>query len=302
MRRIVLLLALLVVSTALAAPLAHGFGSTRPVPGPVLRGFSPPPVDWLPGHRGVDLAARPGEPVRVVADGVVTFAGPLAGRGVVVVQHGELRTTYEPVVAVVRVGEAVSAGSVIGRVGSGGHCDERCLHLGLRRGETYLDPLGAGDVLLLPADAVALARRLAADRLAAARLGSPTGSGVLLNPVAGRIGSPFGRRFHPIFREWRLHAGVDLSAACGTPIRAAADGVVRSVSYDRSGGHRLVLAHAAGLTTHYLHARGYRVRTGQRVARGQVVGTVGSTGWSTGCHLHLGVKRHGVLIDPATLL
>lgn len=125
---------------------------------------------------------------------------------------------------------------------------------------------------------------------------------MLLNPVGGRISSPYGRRFHPIFHEWRLHAGVDLHASCGTPIRAAADGVVQSVSFDASGGHRLVIGHAGGLTTHYLHAQRYGVHAGQRVRRGQVVGLVGSTGWSTGCHLHLGVKVNGRLVDPAGYL
>ena len=128
------------------------------------------------------------------------------------------------------------------------------------------------------------------------------GGGVLGVPVAGRRGSPFGPRFHPIFHEWRMHEGVDLQASCGTPIRAAANGVVRSVSYDSSGGHRLVISHASGLTTHYLHAQGYRVHRGQKVKRGQVVGRVGSTGWSTGCHLHFGVKVNGRLVNPAAYL
>ncbi|MFT4297133.1 MAG: M23 family metallopeptidase, partial [Micropruina sp.] len=157
---------------------------------------------------------------------------------------------------------------------------------------------------------VAQARKLAAERAAALAAAAsapgalqPSGSGVLLNPVGGRITSPFGRRFHPIFHEWRLHAGVDLHASCGTPIRAAADGVVRSVSYDSSGGHRLVIGHAGGLTTHYLHAmKRYQVRAGQKVKRGQVVGLVGSTGWSTACHLHFGTKVNGRLVDPARYL
>lgn len=290
----------------LVAGAAEGraFGSVRPVPGPVVRGFDPPSRDWLPGHRGVDLAAPVGSGVRAAASGRVSVAQVIAGRGVVTIVHGELRTTYEPVRASVRVGQRVDAGDVIGTV-EAGHCAAGCLHFGLKRGDEYLDPLGGSDVRLLPESAVAVARRLAAERAAALAAGGfeASGSGVLLNPVGGRISSPFGRRFHPIFHEWRLHAGVDLRAFCGTPIRAAADGAVRSVSYDSSGGHRLVLAHAGGLTTHYLHAlKRYRVRTGQKVRRGQVVGLVGSTGWSTGCHLHLGVRVNGRLVDPATYL
>ncbi len=290
----------------LVAGAAEGraFGSVRPVPGPVLRGFDPPAHDWLPGHRGVDLAAPVGSGVRAAASGRVSVAQVIAGRGVVTIVHGELRTTYEPVRASVRVGQRVDAGDVIGTV-QAGHCAAGCLHFGLKRGDEYLDPLGGSGVRLLPGSAVALARRLAAERAAALAAGGfeASGSGVLLNPVGGRITSPFGRRFHPIFHEWRLHAGVDLRASCGTPIRAAADGVVRSVSYDSSGGHRLVLAHAGGLATHYLHAlRRYQVRKGQHVKRGQVVGLVGSTGWSTGCHLHLGTTVNGRLVDPARYL
>ncbi|MFT3861609.1 peptidoglycan DD-metalloendopeptidase family protein [Micropruina sp.] len=289
-----------------AAP-GRAFGSARPVPGPVVRGFDPPTEDWLPGHRGVDLAATAGSPVRAAAAGRVSVAQTIAGRGVVTIVHGDLRTTYEPVRASVRVGQQVRAGDVIGTV-QAGHCAGGCLHFGLKRGDQYLDPLGdefgsSGPVRLLPASAVALARRLAAQRAAALASGDHgSGSGVLLNPVGGRISSPFGRRFHPIFHEWRLHEGVDLHASCGTPIRAAADGVVRSVSYDSSGGHRLVIAHGGGLTTHYLHAQGYNVRRGQHVRRGQVVGRVGSTGWSTGCHLHLTVKVNGRLVNPSRYL
>lgn len=116
---------------------------TRPA---VLRGWEPPATPYGPGHRGVDLAARGGAPVRAVAAGRVSFAGRVAGRGVVSLEltgTGEppLRTTYEPVRASVRKGDRVGAGQVLGRVEpTGPHCTA-CLHWGLLRGETYLDPL-----------------------------------------------------------------------------------------------------------------------------------------------------------------
>jgi murein DD-endopeptidase MepM/ murein hydrolase activator NlpD len=127
----------------------------RPV---VLRAFQPPPQPWLAGHRGVDLAGRAGQEVRAAGQGVVTFAGPVAGRPVVVVSHGALRTTYEPVAANVSVGERVRAGAVIGALrASGPHCGPAriCLHWGLLRGAIYLDPLALlkrGPIRLLPAD------------------------------------------------------------------------------------------------------------------------------------------------------
>ena len=89
-------------------------------------------------------------------------------------------------------------------------------------------------------------------------------------------------------------------------IAAAADGTVAHVGYDASGGWRLVVDHGdvggAHVVTSYLHAQGYTVRQGERVTRGQVVGSVGSTGWSTGCHLHLGARVDGRVVDPAPLI
>jgi murein DD-endopeptidase MepM/ murein hydrolase activator NlpD len=124
----------------------------------VVSGFDPPESRWGSGHRGVDLAGRVGQPVHAALAGRVSFAGTLAGRGVVVVDHGATRTTYEPVAASVSVGDAVGAGSVLGRLQLfGSHCFPRsCLHWGLIEGrERYLDPLtlvGAGPVRLLPLD------------------------------------------------------------------------------------------------------------------------------------------------------
>ncbi|MER7456152.1 M23 family metallopeptidase [Micromonospora sp. NPDC126480] len=133
-----------------------------PLPGtpPVVRRFDPPPQPWLPGHRGVDLAAAPGTPVLAAGTGTVTFAGAVAGRPVVTVGHDDgLRTTYEPVRPGVEVGVRVAAGTPIGllRAGHPGCAATACLHWGLRRGDTYLDPLallGRGPVRLLPLDGV----------------------------------------------------------------------------------------------------------------------------------------------------
>ena len=108
-----------------------------------LRPVALPDRDWLPGHRGVDLRAELGAPVHAAGAGRVTFAGTLAGRGVVVVDHGWLRTTYEPVSAGIGVGARVRRGDQIGTVTEGtGHCGSgQCLHWGLRHGRDYLDPM-----------------------------------------------------------------------------------------------------------------------------------------------------------------
>jgi murein DD-endopeptidase MepM/ murein hydrolase activator NlpD len=123
----------------------------------VVRAFDPPSQAWLPGHRGVDLAASKGALVRAAGSGTVTWAGWLVDRGVVVVAHADgLRTTYEPVDPTVAVGDHVASGDVVATLGDGDvHCGSlpRCLHWGLRRGRDYLDPMllvDPGHVVLLP--------------------------------------------------------------------------------------------------------------------------------------------------------
>ncbi|EHM27843.1 MULTISPECIES: M23 family metallopeptidase [Streptomyces] len=113
----------------------------------VLRGWEPPTGPYGPGHRGVDLAAGPGERVLAATDGRVSFAGRVAGRGVVAIEVAgsgspPLRTTYEPVRALIEEGASTRAGQPVGVLEEGPfHCSEGCLHWGLRRGDGYLDPL-----------------------------------------------------------------------------------------------------------------------------------------------------------------
>ena len=123
-------------------------------------------------------------------------------------------------------------------------------------------------------------------------------------PVAAHITSPFGMRFHPVLRYWKLHDGTDFGAACGTPIRAPRAGRVAERYYNAGYGNRLMIDHGylggRYVTTGYNHASRYIVHVGQRVQKGQVVGYVGSTGFSTGCHLHLMVWLNGRLRNPMT--
>lgn len=127
-----------------AGPAPTGVWPLQPQPS-VVRGFDPPSCTWCAGHRGVDLAGVVVEAVHAVLPGTVTYAGVLAGRGVVVVDHGATRTTYEPVAATVHRGDVVAGGAVIGRLETvGSHCfPAACLHLGLIRNsdDAYLDPL-----------------------------------------------------------------------------------------------------------------------------------------------------------------
>lgn len=161
MVRRVLLGLLTVVTVAVAPPSDTPVGAFGwPLPGfpAVVRDFEAPPHRFGPGHRGVDLAGEPGTPVLAAGQGTVVFAGPLAGRGVVSVQHtGDLRTTYEPVTATVSAGDVVDRGDRIGTLEAGhrGCPASACLHWGLRRGDDYLDPLqllAPGPLRLLPWD------------------------------------------------------------------------------------------------------------------------------------------------------
>ena len=140
-----------------AAAVAQAPAWTWPLPGPhdVGRPFAPPAARYSAGHRGADLPGEPGLVVRAAGAGRVSYAGLLAGRGVVVVVHGDLRTTYEPVTASVAVGASVVAGDQIGRLDAAhlGCPVAACLHWGLRRGEDYLYPVSLvdrGPARLLP--------------------------------------------------------------------------------------------------------------------------------------------------------
>ena len=140
---------------ATAAAAQTGPAWTAPVtPLEVLRGFEAPDGPYGPGHRGVDLAASIGTLVAAPAEGTVSFAGFVGGIAVVVVRHDDLRSTFQPVVASVHLGESVRAGEPIGTVVAGSaHCSPSCVHWGVLRGDTYLDPLallGVSHPRLLP--------------------------------------------------------------------------------------------------------------------------------------------------------
>lgn len=127
--------------------------------------------------------------------------------------------------------------------------------------------------------------------------------GSLLMPIAGgRIGSEFGMRYHPILKERRMHAGVDIGARHGTPIMAAAPGVVISAGYRGGYGNCVVIDHGGGLSTLYAHCSVLFVRTGVSVRRGQKIAAVGSTGLSTGPHLHFETRVNGRPVNPRTRL
>ncbi len=127
--------------------------------------------------------------------------------------------------------------------------------------------------------------------------GTPSVSGFQW-PINAPVSSGFGYRVHPIFGTKRLHKGVDMGAGSGTPIAAAKDGTVLSAGWQGGYGNTVVISHGDGITTLYAHQSSIAVSAGQQVSRGDIIGYVGSTGWSTGPHLHFEVRVNGTPVDP----
>lgn len=130
-----------------------------------------------------------------------------------------------------------------------------------------------------------------------------TGScaGHFLMPVRGRITSPYGMRMHPILKVRKHHDGIDIGARIGTPIKAADKGLVVHSGWWGALGKCVIIQHGSGWTTYYGHCSSLLVKKGDLVTRGQTIGRIGSTGRSTGPHLHWTVMHNGKTLDPLSL-
>jgi murein DD-endopeptidase MepM/ murein hydrolase activator NlpD len=141
------------------------------------------------------------------------------------------------------------------------------------------------------------------------RIGEVTGKDVVTPeeirhslPVEGRVSSHFGMRQHPVSQEWKHHNGLDIAASTGTPIHPTASGLV-TLAGERGGlGNVVVIDHGNGWMSTYAHCDELRVATGERVEQGQIIATVGETGLTTGPHLHLELRKDGILVNPAEIL
>ena len=150
------------------------------------------------------------------------------------------------------------------------------------------------------------AEAAAAAAAAQASAASRGSNGFLDYPVDTYITSSYGMRLHPVYHRWTLHDGTDFGAPCGTPIRAAASGEVIAVYYNAGYGNRVIMDNGyhrgVGLGTAYNHLSSYSTYEGQKVKRGDVIGYVGNTGYSTGCHLHFMVFENGATVNPMNWL
>lgn len=127
------------------------------------------------------------------------------------------------------------------------------------------------------------------------------GSDFFRLPIPGaRISSPYGRRKHPVFGVIKNHTGVDFAAGYGTPVRSASSGYVSEVGFDYGYGRYIIVNHSGGYRTRYAHLSKSHVKKGQKVGTGSVIGLVGSSGISTGPHLHFELVKNGVRMNPLT--
>jgi len=157
-----------------------------------------------------------------------------------------------------------------------------------------------GQMLAAPASGSVMAPAPVTLTSPAASVSAPaalSGTG-FMSPVDGEITSEFGPRTHPITGEHKMHEGLDFAAPHGTPIRAADAGTVTYAGVMGGYGNVVMVKHANGLQTLYAHTSSMDVSVGDKVGRGEVIARVGSTGMSTGPHLHFEVQRDGEAVDP----
>ena len=132
---------------------------------------------------------------------------------------------------------------------------------------------------------------------------APASSGGYIDPVNAPITSGFGGRMHPVLGYFKGHNGVDFGASCGTPVKAAKAGTVVAVEYNSASGNRVKVDHGNGVITGYYHLQGFNTSVGATVQQGDTVGYVGSTGRSTGCHLHFAtMDEAGNYSNPMSIL
>ena len=260
------------------------------------------------GHRGDDLCAAEGTEIYAAADGVVLAAQEHYSWGnFVEIDHGTdangLRwvTLYAHMQScAVQVGQTVTAGQVIGYVGSTGNTTGNACHFEMQVNGTLVEPryftaYGGSDAAELTqekadeilAEAV---RRAASDQVTAADGAALSGVDLFTLPVAP---PPQVSGYDPE----NGHPGIDFAAEEGAEVYAVADGIVTTADYDAEKGNYVVLDHGGGLETEYQHMKSLLVSAGQSVVQGQVLGYVGSTGNSTGPHLHFEARQDGAPAD-----
>ncbi len=285
------------------APHVHAISPRSPLEGQIVREFSIGKHRWDRGHRGIDIASYEGAQIVSPASGTIRWVGVINSIPMMSMVHDDgIITTYQPVKALVSTGDRVERGQIIATLISG-HCDQgACLHFGVKENDRYIDPQmwllskRAEKVRLLPASAKVRS--------------FPPGNSAEISPdglpVAGPITSGWGPRISPISGNPEFHDGVDIGADCGSPIAALWPGEVIFIGEAGGYGQRVEVDHGIvnghHLVSSYSHLSTYHVEIGQKIQRGQTIAEVGTTGWSTGCHLHWSIVTDGENVDPLSVI
>ena len=121
-----------------------------------------------------------------------------------------------------------------------------------------------------------------------------------IRPISGNysIVADFGHRFHPVLKEPKMHTGIDIKAPIGTPVVATSDGIIIKAEHGKSYGNYIIIKHDDEYETRYAHLSQLKVKSGERISKGSVIGLVGNTGMSTAPHLHYEVIKNGEKVNP----
>jgi len=273
----------LAVAVVIAAAAARGAPSQLPEPPQPMVQASVIAAIAAPAAVEEARPEVPGtsRPIRLTGVAGADFNAALAAAGVSdAIAQDYLRALNGRIKLADGISVADSFDLVIDREGAA----ERLVYAGL-------DRVGASDVQLM---------RWTVDGKSGWMDASDTGGSTeaMRMPVAAQVSSSFGMRLHPILGTHRFHRGVDLKATFGTPIRASADGRIAFAGWNGGYGRQVMIDHGQGLATIYAHMSRMAASPGERVHRGQVIGYVGSTGLSTGPHLHYEVLQNGKAVNP----
>lgn len=259
-------------------------------------------------HNGNDIFGPPGTHLVAVADGTI-MPGTFGNDGGLGGTRMWLKTDIGPafyyahlsgIAAGIQPGVRVKQGQLLGYMGNTGRlAKDTPIHLHFE-----MHPCGGRNCPINPAPTFRPAcnpnnQQPTAPAGAVVMVAAPaTKPGAMIIPVKGKFTSPFGYRIHPISRTRRLHTGQDIGAPNGTPIAAAKDGIVTFTGWKGGYGNTVIIDHGNGITTLYAHQSRIASTPGTKVRQGQLIGYVGTTGASTGNHLHWEVRVNGAPVNP----
>ncbi|GAA1491550.1 M23 family metallopeptidase [Brachybacterium sacelli] len=255
------------------------------------------------GVLGVLATATIAAPLAAAAAGIDDNAAPADVAAAQRLQADTAAQSNEPATAPVALPEAESAASVTPASSQTRDADQDASRSEERTSPTSAEKKAEAEKAAEATGIEVEAPEPEPTEAAASGASAPASSGGYIDPVNGPITSGFGGRMHPVLGYFKGHDGVDFGASCGTPVKAAKAGTVVAVEFHHASGNRVKIDHGNGVVTGYYHLQGFNTSVGATVEQGETVGYVGSTGRSTGCHLHFAkMDEAGTYSDPMSLL